>query len=319
MTPGPRTRTLIRLGNAARARRMEAEHGAVTRAAAELGFPAEHAEYTGEEESFALWALPRAGLVAYVYPPEHAWQAQPLMADAHRVGAYGLDVLLPRSDRAVAAGGRFVTFWERPRGRRVEGDASAAAYAAAALHLLPPLRPSAAGDHDPFEGMLDGLEQAPLRPGDADWIRRRAVRLADLWCGLAWPSPPTTILAGHQPATCYRHLGTRQLVLTRPLVRGQREWDVAAARWRSDLVQGYQGGYREFVAAYAQFCPAPSAGADPADWEGYPVLREVLALGDTMREVRRTDLGGRHQREVLHRLACLRGEAGPAPWRWSAG
>ncbi|MFJ8039516.1 hypothetical protein ACIRBX_03250 [Kitasatospora sp. NPDC096147] len=316
MTPGPRTRTLIRFGNAVRARRMEADHDAVTRAATALGLPAEQAEYAGEEEGHGIWSLPRAELLAYVYPPELAWQAQSLMADAYRISAYGLDVLLPRSDRAVAGGSRFVTFWEQPRGHRVDQDAAAAAYAAAALHLLPPPDRSAAGDHDPFDGLLTGLDRSPLSPPDAEWIRHRAGWLAGLWQCLDWPTSPTTILAGSQPATCYRRVNTRQLVLTRPLARGRREWDVAAARWRSDLVHGHRGSYREFAAAYARFAPGPSSG-DLTDWDGYSVLREVLALGHLMREVRRADLGAGHHREALHRLACLRGEAGPAPWRWS--
>ncbi|MER8185847.1 hypothetical protein [Kitasatospora sp. NPDC094015] len=317
MSPGPRTRTLIRLGNAARAQRIESDHEAVARAAAALGLPAEQAEFTGEEEAFAVWSLPRADALAYVHPPERAWQAHPLMAAAHRVRDCGLDVLLPRFDRAVAGGSRFVTFWERPRGRRDGGDPSAAAYAAAAVHLLPPPPPSATSDHDPFDGLLDGLERAVLRAGDAEWIRDRSALPADHWRQLDRPTPPTTILAGRHPALCDEHRGTRQLVLTRPLLRGQRAWDLAAARWRADLLHGQDDGYPEFAAAYARFGPGLPYGGDLAPWSGYAVLREILALADTLREVRRAALGARHHRGALHRLSCLRGERGPAPWQWT--
>ncbi|OEV03771.1 hypothetical protein AN219_38040 [Streptomyces nanshensis] len=67
-------------------------------------------------------------------------------------------------------------------------------------------------------------------------------------------------------------------------------------------------------AEYADFCVA--YGTDVTAWEGYTTLRAI-------RELRLTTYAAQHaatrpewRDQAQDRVDCLRGRAGPRPWRW---
>lgn len=64
--------------------------------------------------------------------------------------------------------------------------------------------------------------------------------------------------------------------------------------------------------------PAPTIRLDVTTWPGYHVIRDIRSLCTTLFALRHATASPEGRAQADHRLACLRGTAGPSPKPWSA-
>ncbi|MFD7593587.1 hypothetical protein ACFV6D_11210 [Kitasatospora sp. NPDC059812] len=313
MSVGPRTRTLLKTTTPARRLDIAASFEALTQAGVATGGDVAKAELVSDSPNH-LWSLPTSRALAIVHPDLD--EAGALIKGAQFLRQHQVPVTSPRyTDVRMSAEGRAVTFWQAPG--KPSADASLSAWVTALTHRTDPRTAPWLREHDPFAGLLDGLDDAPLNTASRSFLRDHAAQLREEWDFLDWPTPDTVILGALGMAPCHDdgvHVG---LLLRRPLTRGHREWDLVAARWRSELLIGPREDHRTYADTYLSYeregrpLDHPYIGA----WSGYQVVRDIVVLTAVMETVRRAHLDANIRQEAAHRITCLRG-AHPAPWNW---
>ncbi len=91
---------------------------------------------------------------------------------------------------------------------------------------------------------------------------------------------------------------------------GHREWDQATAAWHRDVFGASPDDYTAFAHVY---------GNDVTAWPGYQVIRDIRSLCTTLFALRHATASPEGRDRADHRLACLRGTAGPTPNRGAPG
>ncbi|MFF0413457.1 hypothetical protein ACFYUY_23845 [Kitasatospora sp. NPDC004745] len=312
MSIGPRTRALLSTTSRTRRHHITASYAALTQACTTTGDDARGAELVATDPH-DVWTLPGSRAIARVHTDSaEAWA---LLRGARLLAQHRVAVVAPFYD-ALRAGGRAVTFWHEP-GRLLREAAALGGWVTAGVHRI---RPGAAPwlqEHDPFAGLLDGLDDAPLEGAACRFLRERAVRLRQEWAAIDWPTPATVILGTRGMARCHDDGTCPRFALRRPLWRGRREWDLVAARWRGELLRGHRDDQQAHHDAYLAHTradvalPYPHIGA----WPHYQSVRDVVVLTAVMDLVRQAHLDSRTRQLAAHQVACLRG-AHPAPWDW---
>ncbi|MFI6155310.1 hypothetical protein ACIBCA_21775 [Kitasatospora sp. NPDC051170] len=206
-----------------------------------------------------------------------------------------------------------MTFWHDPG--TPSSDTSLSAWVTALTHRIDPATAPRLGEHDPFDGLLDGLDSAPLDDSARRFLRGREAQLREEWDYLDWPSPDTVILGGLRMVPCHDNGVRVGFLLRRPLQRGHREWDLVAARWRSEQLIGPREDHGRFADTYLSYEDRPLERAYIGAWSGYQVVRDLVVLTEVMEVVRRAHLDAHTRRQAMYRVACLRG-AHRMPWNW---
>ncbi|MFE4975669.1 hypothetical protein ACFRAR_26650 [Kitasatospora sp. NPDC056651] len=193
----------------------------------------------------------------------------------------------------------------------------------ALTHRIDPATAPWLQEHDPFAALpadpdgLDGRGDVLLDEPTRAFLREHTAQLREEWDYLDWPTPDAVILGGHGMVPVHDdgvHVG---LLPRRPLMRGHQEWDLVAARWRSELLTTPREDHRTYADTYLSYqcedrlLSLPYIGA----WSGYRTVRDVVLLTAVMDTVRRARLDARARHLVAHQVACLRGTR-PAPWNW---
>ncbi|MFE4977546.1 hypothetical protein ACFRAR_36235 [Kitasatospora sp. NPDC056651] len=262
-----------------------------------------------------LWRLPASNSVAIVHP--NADEAWALVRGAQFLRRQRVATTAPYyTDVITATDGQAVSFWHQCGPPST--DTSLSAWVTALTHRIDPEAAPWLREHDPFAGLLDGLDRAPLDDHARAFLHERAARLHEEWAHLDWPTPDTVVFGTRAMVPVHDdgvHIG---LLLRHPLRRGHREWDRVAARWRSELLLGPREDHRTYADTYLSYLD----GQDPGypcigAWPGYQTVRDTVVLTEVVDTVRRAHLDKRARRLAAHRLACLRG-AFPAPWNWGA-
>ncbi|RKT11076.1 hypothetical protein BX285_5011 [Streptomyces sp. 1114.5] len=314
MSTGPRTRTLLKATSTARRQAITASYSALTQVCVATADNAVEAELVSEHPTHA-WELPRSNALGLVHTD--VAEARALLRSAQLLEHHRVPVVTPRYPDALTGGGRAVTFWRLPG--RERHDPATSARVTARIHRIDPgtVRWLARENHDPFNGLLDGLDNAPVLDPCKPFLRDRAYQLRDEWAAIDWPTPSTTILGAHRAARCHSDGTLPRLLLRQPLLHGHREWDLIAARWRSDLLLGHLNdtmGYTEAYSAHADAHVGVPYGHIGA-WPDYQVVRDVIVLTEVMSTVRRAHLDARTRQQADYQVACLRG-ARRRPWNW---
>ncbi|WP_441247343.1 phosphotransferase enzyme family protein [Kitasatospora sp. McL0602] len=203
-----------------------------------------------------------------------------------------------------------VTFWhELPEHR--PGTAADIAPLLRRLHELPiPSFPL--GWLDPFVRLAARIDGATtLDDEQRQWLRGRLSDLQSAWSSLPAGYPANVIHGDAWGGNVAVTPTTVYLLDFERTSQGPPEWDLTATA----VGHGTFGTVSD--KQYAQFCEA--YGADVTTWAGYPILRDIRELRVTCFALQHAAADPRrHGREAHHRLACLRGQAGPRPWGWSA-
>ncbi|MFF7995144.1 hypothetical protein ACFZDG_35905 [Kitasatospora xanthocidica] len=313
MSVGARTSDLLKRTSQARRQDLTAGYSALTQACVLTADDAADAELLNDDGA-QVWSLPgsRSTLALVHRDSDEAWA---LLRDARLLKQHQVAVAGPWYDDVRVADGRSVTFWEDPGPR--SPDTTLSAWVTAGVHGIDPGAALWLPEHAPFTGLLDGLDDAPLDEAGRRFLRERAALLHHEWDALDWPTPPTVILGAREMAPVHDD-GTRaRLALRRPLWRGRREWDLVAARWRSELLQGHQADHQAYADTYLGYEQGTTVPAYPfiGAWPGYQVVRDIVVLTHVMGTVRRARVDARTRQKAAHQIACLRG-AHPAPWAW---
>ncbi|MFF7991675.1 hypothetical protein ACFZDG_18005 [Kitasatospora xanthocidica] len=314
MSVGPRTRTLLKATSTARRQAITASYSALTQVCIATADHAMQAELVSEHPTHA-WELPASDALVLVHAD--VAEARALLRSAQLLERHQVPVVPPRYPDALTGGGRAVTFWRLPG--RERHDPATSARMTAGIHRIDPgtVRWLARENHDPFNGLLDGLERAPVLNSGKRFLRDRADQLCEEWAAIDWPTPSTVILGTRRAARCHSDGTLPRLLLRNPLLHGHREWDLIAARWRSDLLLGHLNdtmGYTETYAAHADAQMGVPYGHIGA-WPDYQVVRDVIVFTEVMSAVRRAHLDSHTRQKADYQVACLRG-ARRRPWNW---
>ncbi len=148
-----------------------------------------------------------------------------------------------------------------------------------------------------------------LTPEERDWLRER---LEDLERGYAElpPGLPHCVVHGDAWVGNVLSIGDGRAVLAdfERSALGPPEWDLVSTAVKYDTLGGIsEAQYTEFVAIY---------GHDVMSWEGFPVLRDIRELRMVTMAAQIGMENPATRGEATSRLAAIRGESGPRPWRY---
>lgn len=217
----------------------------------------------------------------------------------------------PGIEQPVQARGRPVTFWRELPRHHPAGPAQIGA-ALRGLHgllipaqlNLPPL--------DPFVRIAQRIDAAStLTESDRRWLHARLSDLQDRYQAL--PQGGLCVVHGDPWAGNVLSTEDGQVVLV-DLERvgiGLPQWDlVSTAIKHSSFGFLTAEQYEEFCVAY---------GADVTGWHGFDVLRDIRELRMTTMAAQLAATDSSVADQAALRVACVRGEKGPRPWRgWRA-
>lgn len=213
-------------------------------------------------------------------------------------------------DQPTVVDDRPVTWWELLPQHRSATPAELGRVLRS-LHALP--IPDALGlpELDPFEGLAGRIENAEvLDADDRTWLDQHLDRLRTAYASLP-PGLPRSVLHGDswQGNLMVPDDGTPVLLDFEHVSIGRPEWDlVPLAADFVDFARIDEAEYRSFADAY---------GSDVTTWGGFRVLADIVELRWTCFVLGKADGEPDAERELRHRLACLRGDVGK-PWSWSA-
>jgi len=149
---------------------------------------------------------------------------------------------------------------------------------------------------------------AVLSTDDRAWLATHLERLQEQYERLSPGLPQSAVhgdaLGGNIVATA---TGPVVLDLER-FAYGHPEWDLA-----SIAVDRFTFGTTT-AAQWTQFCAR--YGHDVTEWVGYSVLRDARELRKVTFAAQMADQYPHLAEQAQYRLACIRGEHGPLPWRW---
>ncbi|MFF3074212.1 hypothetical protein ACFVSN_40400 [Kitasatospora sp. NPDC057904] len=314
MSAGPRTRMLLKTTSTARRQAITASYSALTQVCVTTADNPEQAELVSEHPAHA-WELPHSNALAILHrDTDEAWA---LVKSAKLLEHHQVPVVAPHYTDVLTAGGHAVTFWRPPGPQR--HDPAASARVTAGIHRIDTTTaPWLAEDqHDPFNGLLDGLDDTPLADPAKRFLHDHTDQLREEWVDIDWPTPLTPILGTRHAPRCHGTRAAPRLLLQHPLLHGHLEWDLIAARWRSDLLLGHLNDNVGYTAAYTAHANAETRALHGhiGAWPDYQVVRDVIVLAEVMSTVRRAHLDSRTRQQADHQIACLRGAHRP-PWNW---
>ncbi|GAA1294298.1 aminoglycoside phosphotransferase family protein [Saccharothrix xinjiangensis] len=264
------------------------------------------------EGSNTLYRLP-GGVTARIGPPGTETTARHQIAVARWLAEQHVPAIRPVAevDQPVVVERRPVTWWWTLPEHRHATPAELGA-ALRTLHALrPPARPPLPV-LDPFEGLHDSISTTHvLSASDRTWLADHLARLRDHYAGLP-PGMPVTVVHGDawQGNLAVPVPGHPVLLDLDTISLGPPEWDlVPLAVDHTDFTRITTAEYAAFVNAYG--------GHDVTTWPSYPTLAALHELRWVCFLLRKAPTDITVQRELAHRLACLRGGV-PKPWTWAA-
>ncbi|MEU8251849.1 aminoglycoside phosphotransferase family protein [Nonomuraea sp. NPDC048916] len=210
----------------------------------------------------------------------------------------------------VEVDGRPVTWWhELPPHRH--GTALQVAHKLRRLHDLP-LPDFDIGRLDPFVRLPERIDGATtLTDADRTWMRQHLADLRarheELPSGL-----PHSVVHGDAWIGNVVSLDDGEVVLL-DLERcsvGPPEWDLVSTAVKAFTLAGIT------VADYGDF--AKVYGHDVMTWPGFETLRDIREFRLVCMAAQVAGENPERADEAALRLACLRDQRGPRPWRWTA-
>lgn len=260
----------------------------------------------------ALYRLPGA-VIARVSRAGQAAAAAREVHVARWLESHGVTAVqaLPNVAQPAEVEGRAVTWWrELPPHRH--GTALEVAAALRRLHDLPPPTTFDVGHLDPFVRLTHRIDRAATLPAhDKAWMRDHLANLRTRWNTLPAGLPDSVV---HGDAWIGNVVATDDgnvvlLDLERCSI-GPPEWDLVSTAVKVFTLAGITiREYEQFVASY---------GHDVTQWAGFEILRDIREFRMTCMAAQVAGENPARTPEIELRLACLRGEAGPRPWTWTA-
>lgn len=280
--------------------------GVLAEACAAVGLTAESAEAVRIAEN-QIWRLPGRVIVRIARPGQ--WTAAVREVRVARwLATNGVPAVVPLDvDQPVEAGGCPVSFWEQLPSHE-HGTVMDVVQVLKRLHALP-APDFDIGRLDPFIRIAERIDAATtLAQDDRVWLRQRVADLEDHWDRRPPGLPECAV---HGDAWVGNIVRTADGPVMMDLERfsiGPPEWDLTSTAVKLTTTGSVT------PVEYAAFCNA--YGTDVTRWDGYQLLSGA-------RELRMTTYAAQHaaahpewREQAQHRVDCLRGRAGPRPWRW---
>ncbi|WP_240777804.1 phosphotransferase family protein [Nonomuraea basaltis] len=216
----------------------------------------------------------------------------------------------PGVDQPIEVDGRAVTWWRELPAHR-HGTALQVATALRRLHDLRPLTAFDIGPLDPFVRLAERIDRAAmLDEADRTWMHRHLNELEARYAELP-PGLPKSVVHGDAWIGNVVSTDDGQVVLL-DLERcsiGPPEWDLTSTAVKAFSIAGITAeDYGTFVKAY---------GHDVTAWAGFETLRDIREFRMTCMAAQVAAENPARREEMELRLACLRGQRGPRPWRWT--
>jgi aminoglycoside phosphotransferase (APT) family kinase protein len=285
---------------------------ALLQACRQAGLDADGAEVIRAAEN-TLFRLRGGGVVARVTRPGRDGTATTTATKEVRVSrwlrAQGIPVAeaLIGIPQPIAVHGRAVTLWrELPEHR--ESTTVELATMLRRLHGLP-APPFALPPLAPFVRLRERLVGASLLDdADREWL---LAHLAELEVAYAELSPGRPWCAVHGDAWSGNLVVTAEHPVLLDLERfahGPPEWDLTS------LAVGYTTFGSIAAAEWDDFCHR--YGDDVTTWAGFTVLRDARELRKVTFALQLAPTRADIADQARYRVACIRGVAGPRPWRW---
>jgi len=259
----------------------------------------------------ALYRFP-GGVIARVTRPGQSVAAAREVAIARWLETHQVPAVqtLPGVAQPVEVDGRAVTWWRELPPHR-PGTVLEIAGALRRLHGLEPPTEFDIGSLDPFVRLPERIDRAlTLSEPDRAWMRERLAALRERYAVLPEGLPVSVV---HGDAWTGNVVGTEDgravfLDLERCSV-GPPEWDLVSTAVKAFTLGGIT------VEEYGVF--ARAYGHDVTRWDGFETLRDIREFRMTCMAAQVAAENPGRADEVTLRLACLRGEHGPRPWKWT--
>ncbi|WP_051580525.1 phosphotransferase enzyme family protein [Pseudonocardia acaciae] len=260
----------------------------------------------GENAIFAL----SGQIVARIARPGATATARREVRVARWLAEHAIPAVTPLDniDQPVEILGRAVTFWRQLPPHR-HGTPAEVAAALRRLHDLAP--PPSFAELDPFVRLAERIDAAAtLVDDDRTWLREHLADLRD--CYQCRPTGlPACVVHGDAWVGNVVVTADGQTVLL-DLERcsvGPPEWDlVSTAIKHTSFGWITERDYRDFTDRY---------GHDVTTWGGFDLLRDIRELRMACYAAQRAAEHPPARAEAALRTACLRGEHGPRPWKWT--
>lgn len=257
-----------------------------------------------------IWRLPDGVVVRISREGQEAAAAREV-AVARWLADAGVRAVRPLPmAQPVRANGRAATFWEElpPHRRSTEAEL---APLLRQLHDLPIPAGAELGALDPFVRIETRIRTASCASEDdqAFLLDRLAVLQAD-WAALPPGRPERVVHGDAWTGNCVVDEDGRAFLLDfERTALGRPEWDLTSTAVALDTFGRISPTtYEEYCAAY---------GYDVRDGSGYPTMRSIRELRATTVAFQLASQGSVPLSQAQYRLACLRGDHGPRPWKWS--
>lgn len=250
------------------------------------------------------------GVVARVGRPGRTTAAAKEVKVSRWLSTAGVPVVRVVSgiEQPVEVDGRPVTFWQELPAHRSGGPTDVARMLRK-IHALP--RPHELGlpPLDPFVRMDERINESSFSPPDRVWLLAHRQKLCERYAALA-PGRPWCAVHGDAWG------GNIVITASGPVVLDLERFAVGPPEWDLVAIAVDHFTFASFPAEqWTAVCT--SYGYDVTTWEGYEVLRDI-------RELRKVTFAAQMARQypdlqpqANYRLACIRGDGGPRPWRWT--
>ncbi|GLW35241.1 aminoglycoside phosphotransferase family protein [Actinoplanes regularis] len=257
-----------------------------------------------------LFRLP-GGIVARVTRADQIQTARKETRVSRWLQERGIPVveILPDLAQPIEVGNRAVTFW-RELPPHQEGSIQQVADILRQIHTLQPPPDLQLPPLAPFVRLEQRIAEATvLDDADRKWLLRHLAELQQRYANLPAGLPAAAV---HGDAWGGNIVDTSDGPVVLDLERfayGPPEWDLTSIA--VDHVTFATMSATEWTAFCQQY------GHDVTEWPGYPVLRDARELRKVTFAAQMANQFPWLKNQALYRLACIKGEKGARPWRWS--
>ncbi|MFE0422333.1 aminoglycoside phosphotransferase family protein [Streptomyces sp. NPDC058953] len=255
-----------------------------------------------------VWRLP-GNVIARISRPGQMPAAVKEVRVARWLAESGIPVVRPLdAEQPVVALGYPVTFWTElpPHG---PGTVMDVAEVLTRIHALPVPEGFELGRLEPFVRLEERIDSAStLSADDRQWLHQLRRGLHAQWGFRPAGRPDCPVHGDAWVGNVVRTATGRTVMDLERFSVGPPEWDLVSTAVKLTTTGTVTAD------EYAEFCRV--YGADVTEWEGYALFADIRTLRMVTYAALHAAGHPEWTAQAQYRVDCLRGRAGPRPWRW---